>query len=97
MNGQRVSTMPLKLDMAVESDFEAMMSLLFVAYSDPVEPYVDLVCPGHDPATEPGYEQGLRNATERWRARWKVTASEHWLKVVDTGEGKIVGYAESFP
>lgn len=81
--------------MAVESDFEAMTSLLFIAYSDPREPYIDLICPGHNPATEPGYEQGLQNATQRCLARWKATESEHWLKVVDTSEGKIVGYAES--
>lgn len=87
--------MPLQLAMAVESDFEAMMSLLFVAYSDPGEPYTDLICPGHNPTTEPGYEQGLENVTQRWLARWKATESEHWLKVVDTSDGKIVRYAES--
>lgn len=87
--------MPLQLAMAMESDFEAIMSLFFVAYSDPREPYIDLICPGHSPATEPGYERGLQNATQRLLARWKATESEHWLKVVDTSEGKIVGYAES--
>ena len=85
-----ISGMALKLEVAHDADFEDIVSLCFLAYSDPVEPYFDLVCPGHNPATYPGREQALEDTTRRWFARWKNTPAERWIKVLDTSSGKIV-------
>ena len=46
-------------------DMSEIMKLMFLSYSDPCEPYIDLVCPGHNPDTFPGHPKGLAEATER--------------------------------
>ena len=81
--------MALQMQKAEYSDMEQLIALVFAAYEDPYEPFVDLLFPGiHQDYIS--REQGLHDAAERLLAGWKSRPYEHWLKVVDSKTGEIV-------
>lgn len=86
--------MPLKLEEAGFEDMKEIMEITFEAYNNPFDPYLDLIYPGLDPKTPPGYDKGLEQATERALEKWKATPRDVmvWIKIVDTDLSKIVAY-----
>jgi len=84
--------MPLKLEEAGFEDMKEIMEITFEAYNNPFDPYLDLIYPGLDPKTPPGYDKGLEQATERALEKWKATPRDVmvWIKIVDTDLSKIV-------
>jgi hypothetical protein len=84
--------MPLQLSKASFEDLHEMFTVVFEAYSNPPEhPFVALLFPGLDSNSSDTNEKSIRDVAEGPLIRWKASSTEHWVKVIDTETGAIVG------
>ncbi|KAF2796037.1 GNAT acetyltransferase-like protein [Melanomma pulvis-pyrius CBS 109.77] len=100
--------MSLQLLPADYSDMRELVEVIYAANSDPRDPFVDLCLPGLGAWSDATHDRGVEEVTKNYLAEWQVSNTQTWLKIVDTGTGKIVSaskweifdhnpYAEGLP
>ena len=82
--------MTLKLSESTLDDMPEMVSVICTAYSDPYQPFVDLMCPGYN-SNGISREKAEQAMVQQYTAAWNSSPYQRWLKVVDTDSGEIVG------
>ncbi|MCJ1261563.1 hypothetical protein MMC22_001428 [Lobaria immixta] len=86
--------MPLELQEATsDADFDELVPLQWISYEQPFNPFVILICPtrGTGPTAR---AESMQESKERQLQWHKADPSSHWLKVVDSDTGKVIGGAE---
>lgn len=71
-----------------EKDFDEILPLLHVSFSDPPSPFRRWFMPIHTTL-----EAAIEDARDRSIDKWKRNETIHWIKVTDTDSGKIIGAA----
>lgn len=86
--------MPLELqEVTSDADFDELIPLQWISYEQPFNPFLIIFCPtrGTDPTAR---AESIQESKERQLQWHKADPSSHWLKVVDTDTGKVIGGAE---
>ncbi|KAF2011277.1 GNAT acetyltransferase-like protein [Aaosphaeria arxii CBS 175.79] len=81
--------MGLKLVPAKHADMHEMVEVVYIANSDPRDPFVDLCLPGLGDWSSSTLEEGIDEVTKNYLEEWKASSTQTWLKVVDENTGKI--------
>ncbi|KAI2622458.1 hypothetical protein GGR54DRAFT_64694 [Hypoxylon sp. NC1633] len=72
-----------------EKDFDEILPVLFAAFEEPYNSLRRWFIPVHTTV-----EAAIEGSKERNVKSWKQHAGIHWVKVIDTESGKVVGAAE---
>ena len=81
-------TLPLE----TEADFLEMMTACWEAFETPFEPFLRVVFYLSGPTPE-DRRQSIQAAATMMKALQDMSPNSHWIKVIDTATGKLVGAA----
>ncbi|KAI9837269.1 MAG: hypothetical protein M1819_000343 [Sarea resinae] len=86
--------MPFALhEVTDDADFDSIVRAEWAAYEDPFEPFLRIIGGPYDSSSPTARAEALEESKERQKMWAHEDPTSHWLKVVNTDTGEIIGAA----